>query len=113
MNSLSWLIYAGHIIDSAIFFLGFWWLVIAIIFSITLLKGCIEDCISDFLPLWKKMAIAVLISGSIAIFIPDSKTLYLIAASQAGEKAIKSPDFMLMQEVIQKKLKSYLKDSDA
>lgn len=112
MNSLSWLIYLGGVVDSlqvvigTVFFVG----------VIACFIGAIVCGVDGNRPGLVKVAKAfgaLVAFGVVVSFVPSKSTVYMIAASQAGEKAVTTPEAKEMlgdlREVIAKQIKK-LKD---
>jgi len=118
MNTLSWLIYAADVLGSVKGLL----VAVAIIggggLSGVMLFMAIDASApySDAEPgSWKKplrfVWIPVLV-GLVAALIPSQRTIYMIAASEAGEAVVTSPDAIEMmgdlKAIIKKRLKEEL-----
>ena len=95
MNSLSWLIYLAEVFGSFRVTFG--------ILSGLLIFGCVglvfmsggevfEDKNADARRWWFRGLAAAFALGAISMILPSSRTLYLIAASEIGEKAVASPE---------------------
>lgn len=97
MNTLSILIYLAEVSGKLATFLGFTAGACAIIVFIFMLTNAIE---SEKFVFKANFAAAGAILALIAIFIPTSDTIYLIAASEYGETIVTSPEAKeLMQGV--------------
>lgn len=118
MNNLSWMIYLAEIIGNvqglftAIAIIGSI-LIVAMAFVFALMEA--DDVAQS--GLWKKplkFIPIVTISAMIAVAAPSSRAIYMIAASEAGETVVTSPEAREMlgdlKEVIRRKLKEELKD---
>ncbi len=137
MNSLSWLIYAGDLLEKAATFIAVigigsivgagvmmaWCFMSADFRKIDLRYPLGEDTkvisedIAGKYRLAKVAGIAgvciALLAGSISVVIPSKSTVYMIAASEMGEKVVTTPEAKEMlgdlREVIAKQIKK-LKD---
>ncbi len=135
MNSLSWLIYAAGVVQSADFVIGS--LVILIIPALTLLKmgGAFQntdwkfvkgeltkvDLGEDKLPFSVKQLIAAwFVLAFIGIVTPSRSTVILIASSEYGEKILNNPKINqivdpsidLLKIWIEKEKKDLLEEKD-
>lgn len=96
MNSLSWMLYGAEVIGN----------VQGLLIGLTVLgSGFVGICGIIFLvsegeedtrPLVKRWLWAPVFTATLATLIPSSGTVYLIAASQAGEQIVTSPDAVEM-----------------
>jgi hypothetical protein len=60
---------------------------------------------------WSRYALAASLVGALSMnFIPSKDTFYLIAASEAGEQALKTPEAAKIRAVINKWLDDTIKD---
>lgn len=109
MNSLSWLIYLGDVAEALKLVAGG---VAGLIFVVCLVLApmIIDECSGATI---KKIAALTLILGFVAIVIPSQRTIYMIAASEMGERVVSQPETKEMlgdlREVIAKQIKK-LKD---
>ena len=119
MNNLSWMIYLAGVADQAsgVFealsvFFGIFGLIglcfFAAFISIEFQRFWTAAVIVSFALILE----GVFVTGS--ILIPSSSTIYMIAASEAGETVVTSPDGKEMlgdlKEIIRRKLKEQLKE---
>lgn len=138
MNSLSWLIYAAEVlgrVSTSFFFIAFGatFATGVLIFAGMMSRADAQDDASGrygesykaaalervafwdkFLGKWPKRAAAVaVVFGAVAIVAPSNSTIYMIAASEMGEKVVTTPEAKEMlgdlREVIAKQIKK-LKD---
>ncbi|MGE0290384.1 MAG: hypothetical protein AB7I42_25055 [Bradyrhizobium sp.] len=118
MNTLSWLIYAAEVTGNLreLMILGTALGVMAIGVA-AFVAGLLEACGNWPEGCWKKpfrWTWAVALAALVATAIPSSRTIYMIAASEAGEQIATSPDAIEMmgdlKAVIKKKLKEELAD---
>ena len=119
MNSLSWMIYLAEICDRVQDAAGF----IAFMFGFMGMFGVIGAWVhtnieggSLKLPIivtFMYLIIEVPIAA-VGMLTPSSSTIYMIAASEAGETVVSSPEAKEMlgdlKEIIRRKLKAELKD---
>ena len=121
MNTLSWLIYAAEVSERASVLCGFlafvWFLVALVGVGITFI--CAYDnnyghgpILSKWVP-WTAFVSALLFEMALlfgAVALPSSKTIYMIAASEAGETVVTSPDAIEMMSDLKAIIKKRLKD---
>jgi len=117
MNSLSWMIYAAEVVGrmgdvSTFFSIG---CAMAYPMSIVLTAYAIDmhDMTQESAQKWRRMPVIVgLIALPFAVLTPSSNTIYLIAASEAGETVIQSPEarevFNDLKTIIKGKLKEQI-----
>lgn len=112
MNNLSWLLYLADISASISAFL-----VIATIasFILFLMMGVLPAMIAAAenkpRPRLPRTAIAGLLAmGLSACLFPSSKTVYMIAASEAGERIAATAEAREMLDLVRQKLKTVLTD---
>ena len=117
MNSLSWMIYAAETVEK----LGNVSTVIAIMAAIgypttvflTAMAVDMHDMTADAAAKWRRLPIIFgLAALPFAVLTPSSNTVYLIAASEAGETIVKSREakdvFDDLKTIIKSKLKEQL-----
>lgn len=127
MNSLSWMIYAAEVVGN----LGALMLGLTVgLCAAAVIAGCAAGAGFDGLgradmdeekcrrtiasgTLWaRRFALACVVSVLLGAFIPSSNTIYLIAASEAGETIVTSPEakevFDDLKTIIKSKLKEQL-----
>jgi hypothetical protein len=120
MNDLSWMLYAAEVLDSlrTAFKVGAFAGTILVLGLSAFYAMCTMDEMTGFpAGCWKKpfrwIAIPIFLFVT-AAFMPSSSTIYLIAASEAGETVVTSPDAMEMlndlKSIIKQKLKRELGD---
>lgn len=138
MNSLSWLIYAAEVLGRVSISFFFIALVAAIATAVLVFIGLMSRSDAQgeatgrygekyaaigverlafwdaFLSKWPKRSGAVaVVFGAVSIVAPSSSTIYMIAASEMGEKVVTTPEAKEMlgdlREVIAKQIKK-LKD---
>lgn len=116
MNTLSWLIYFAEVLGNLRGVLVGGAILSGILIGIRSLTAGLQSDFGDGKPgewiralryCWVVAAFAV-----VAALMPSTKTLYLIAASEAGETVVTSPDAIEMmgdlKAIIKKKLKEEL-----
>ncbi|TIR87340.1 MAG: hypothetical protein E5X05_01195 [Mesorhizobium sp.] len=109
MNGLSWLIYAAGVAGNMQGLL----IAFSIVSGLGVLFWTIVGAVEREDP-WPglKMAWVPLLSALIAAALPSTSTIYMIAASEAGEKIVTSPDAVEMmgdlKAIIKKRLKEEL-----
>lgn len=127
MNSLSWMIYAAEVSNQISFLSGVTGFCLAIaggVYSVTCriypdtLYGSPEerrrrfDDRVSFRPKAAKLLIGGVAIMAASSFIPSSSTIYMIAASEAGETIVTSPEakevFDDLKTIIKSKLKEQL-----
>lgn len=113
MNSLSWLIYVAGIVDAINGALG---ASVVVLVIVGILKNVYSAHHNDFYDHKPKMAytakpflIAVIIM-LLSAPVPSKSTLYMIAASEMGERAVKSEMAGDLAEIIKKEIKK-MKDA--
>lgn len=122
MNSLSWMIYAAEALGSLQFIAGGFMIASAIGLAVSIaLTGLFntidgnERTDATVRRLASKWWVPVAL-GVITILAPSSKTIYLIAASEAGETIVTSPEakevFDDLKTIIKSKLKEQLPKAD-
>lgn len=118
MNSLSWMIYAAEVLGrigttfALASFVSFISIAIGIfvglVFSIDDKDGTGKRIVAYSVRKWW----VPLVFALIAVFTPSSNTIYLIAASEAGETIVTSPEakevFDDLKAIIKSKLKEQL-----
>ena len=109
MNNLSWILYAADLagtLKHVVPFVFFFFLPVAAFFIL------MSDDREDYIQLLKKRAKGILIIMSCAwtiwMLTPSSKTIYMIAASEMGEEAIKTEVAQKLFKVINDKLDEQL-----
>lgn len=106
MNSLSWLLLLTDIFSNIS--------ALSVIFSILgviLLFGLCAyyDCVYDrAYPHIKSFLVGLSVVISISILVPSKNTMYMIAASEVGEKALKTPEAKELYDLLHNKLKETL-----
>lgn len=111
MNSLSWLIYGADIVEglrSIAIFSGLLAGAFALIAVISLMasEGETWPWVSARFP---KMAVAVLIPALIVVFLPSRQAIYMIAASEMGQKVYETPATQEMLGDLQAIIKAEIK----
>ena len=116
MNSLSWMIYAAEVLDRASAAFGFLTLVafvgaaFAVIASFAIESD--PDAPQAMIKPLRRMWLGPVFTGAIALFSPSSSTVYMMAASEAGETIITNPEarevFNDLKTIIKSKLKEQL-----
>lgn len=112
MNKLSWLIYwadAAPHISEFICIIGFMIFIISLFLVFVGLIGCGGDeargekyaveIAPRFRKLWPLTLVAFLMWGG-SFLVPSKDTFYLIAASEAGERAMQTPEFVKVRQVL-------------
>ena len=112
MNTLSWLIYAAEVVGNIRVLLGISLAVCAALGVTFVICGLCEE--EDRLVKRGSIGVATAFAfGCVLSFVPGSQTIYMIAASQMGEKVITAPETKEvmgdLREVIAKQIKK-LKD---
>lgn len=126
MNSLSWLIYAAQVTERLSVMAGVGAFAAGLAGGMLLLFSYDKPLIwSDTPPAereaafqsrrdWRKWGLRCLVAvplfGAIAAVLPDSRTIYMIAASEAGEQIVTSPDAIEMMGDLKAIIKKRLKD---
>lgn len=119
MNSLSWMIYLAEICDRAQDAAGF----IAFMFGFMGLFG-VGAAWANLIVEGGRLRLPVIVTllylvieipmAAIGVLTPSSSTIYMIAASEAGETVVTSPEAKEMlgdlQEIIRRKLKEELSE---
>jgi len=113
MNSLSWMIYGAEVAGNL------QTIAVGVALIVGLFGGtaiCVFGFDSQYKYVRKWIPAYILImsvSGLIAVFTPSSDTIYMIAASEAGEAVVTSPEGKEMlgdlKEIIRRKLAKELK----
>jgi hypothetical protein len=110
MNSLSWALYAAGTLDSLKIVL----MLMAIVFGpVYLIATAFQrgDAYGDDKWPWPKGAF---FSAVVMLFIwcavPSAKTVYMIAASEAGERVANSPEGREMLELLRHRIRDFLSD---
>jgi hypothetical protein len=113
MNSLSWLLYLADIVGNIQGLLGF----VAFIGGISLVFmaiffGIEDDSFERVGRILRRYLWLPIVAAFLATVIPSTNALYLIAASEAGETVVTSPDTIEMmgdlKAIIKKRLKEEL-----
>lgn len=123
MNSLSWLLYAADAAESVKTACGVGAIVFAfgttIATAATIIAGCIGEADNDDqarrLASWaqkhaKRAGITLIGLSLVWAVLPASRTIYMMAASQAGEQIVTSPDAIEMMGDLKAIIKKRLKD---
>lgn len=119
MNSLSWMIYAAEALGNA----KALFIVSAIISGIAVAFAVLFTGIGSmdgddgfkagFAASLRKLWIPFVLAAT-AVFLPSTSTIYMIAASEAGEAVVSTPEAKEMlgdlKEIIRRKLKEQLKE---
>ena len=119
MNSLSWMIYLAEICDRVQNAAGF----IAFMFGFMGLFG-VGAAWAHLIIDGGRLRMPVIVTllylvieipmAAISVLTPSSSTIYMVAASEAGETVVSSPEAKEMlgdlKEIIRRKLKAELKD---
>lgn len=116
MNTLSWLIYASEVFDNLRTCIGIAIASIMFLIPVLCLKAGHNTDFGDGKPGdWKKPLVLLWIPAVLAILLsltPSARTIYMIAASEAGEAVVTSPDAIEMmgdlKAIIRKRLKDEL-----
>lgn len=90
MNSLSWFLYFADFAVRFQFISALVMLTAAFGLGVTFILKTLEEPAKNSRSLVKGFAIALIVSSSIFCLTPSKNTLYAIAASQLGEKAMES-----------------------
>lgn len=108
MNTLSWMIYAADVVGKlgdgllAMSLLGASGLAIGVVFRVVLTEG--EGSIRPIVRWVWVPALAAIVT----MFVPSTSTVYMIAASEAGETVVTSPEAIEMmgdlKAIIKKRL---------
>lgn len=119
MNSLSWMIYLAEICDRVQDAAGF----ISFMFGFIGSFGCViawAHCHIEGGSMKLPIVVTILYliieipTAAVGMLTPSSSTIYMIAASEAGETVVTSPEAKEMlgdlKEIIRRKLKEELKD---
>jgi hypothetical protein len=112
MNSLSWLLYLGEVVGGLKPLFGFTAFGMAFAVGGFALFNGIEGSQEKAASIVRRYAWLPLFLALIATCIPSTKTIYLIAASEAGEAVVTNPDAIEMmgdlKAIIKKRLKEEL-----
>lgn len=113
MNSLSWMIYFASVVGNVQGFLGFaTFAIAAVIGGVALFMTMESESVVKSAPFLRKYIWLPIVSGLVATLIPSSQTIYLIAASEAGETVITNPETIEMmtdlKAIIKKRLAAEL-----
>lgn len=110
MNNLSWMLYLADVLPSFAGALG-------AVCVITIIGYCIARivCIADrfewrFAGYW--LPTAALATALVTALVPSREAIYLIAASEAGEQALESPEMQKARKVINNWLDKQLKGTE-
>ena len=116
MNQLSWLLYWADALPSLATFIAILSFLIFLGSGFMLLLG-ITNAFGDedndnpmmvrFRRMWWLPTLAFLMWGA-SFLVPSKETFYLIAASEMGEKAIQTPEFVKLRGVLNKFLDGQL-----
>lgn len=112
MNKLSWMLYAADALDKlslVLFVLGSLGLIVC------LATWAVMAMSADIDKKPKPKAPSPLLAGLIgclllACFLPSAKTVYMIAASEAGERIAATAEAREMLDLVRQKLKTVLTD---
>lgn len=112
MNSLSWLIYLAEVVDA--FRVTFMVLTaVSVLGSVALVVVAGDQLFEERAKTARKWWIRNIMAGFVlmtaAIILPSSRTFYMIAASEIGERAIASPEAKEMLGEIRATLMRQLK----
>ena len=126
MNSLSWLIYVGDVVSGISFTVGFMGFFAVVTGCACFISGLVRvrkwswDSDEEYQQkkaaqksvrsLAKPLLIAGPIAFLVASFIPSSKTIYMIAASEVGETVVTSPESLEILGDVKALIKKRLKD---
>lgn len=116
MNTLSWMIYLAEVAGNAQGFLIAATLSTALALTVATVVFAAAGSVGDAEEsAWKKPVRLLWIPtvcGLLSVFVPSTKTLYMIAASETGEVIASTPEAKEMlgdlKDVIRKKLKEEL-----
>lgn len=121
MNSLSWLLYAADVLGNLRPLLGF----LATLMGAGAVISYIVRCASaDWentvgrskvgMPAFPVLGVAAAVAlGLSAAAIPSSNTLYMIAASETGQRLVETPEAKEMLDLVRRRVKAALEDSAA
>ncbi len=116
MNTLSWFLYLIDVIGNLSTLLGFVLMagLICVIFA-TIMGSVVSDgeiwTTEEWLPYrkwYKRLWIVLIVCSIISVLIPERRTFYMIAASEAGEVVVKSPEAQEMMNLIRDRLRDIL-----
>lgn len=115
MNNLSWLIYLGDIVGAVDGFTGFMAVVTGVATIILTLAyfGTVSDdptISAKCKVLGRWTASGFLLAAFLAVASPSKETIYMIAASEAGETVIKTPTGQRAIEAVNRYLDSVATD---
>lgn len=116
MNTLSWLIYAAEVVGNLQVMVSIVTPPLLIFGGVGLTSLWAYNVLekTGYRPTWPTGAwvASMSVCAAIAIFTPSTKALYMIAASEAGETIVTSPDAIEMmgdlKAIIKKRLKEEL-----
>lgn len=115
MNTLSWLIYVAEVSERArdtaaviLFIIGFMGgFGVVFLWAVTLVEGVKKKTAIVASTIWVAVVIPTMV---LSAALPSKATIYMIAASEAGEKIVTSPDAIEMMGDLKAIIKKRLKD---
>ncbi len=114
MNSLSWLLYVADISDSLSFFLALVGVIGLIMSAIFFASGHIQLAENrryadahylhgvNMIKAVKKWSLVPFMFVVMTCLLPSQQTVYMIAASEAGEQATQTPEFAKIRALLNK-----------
>ncbi len=112
MNSLSWLIYLAEVLgtfrDAAGIVAG---LLIFAVIGLPIIAGpdLFDEDAAPIRKWWKRGIVTAIILAVLAMALPSTRTLYMIAASEIGEKAMATPEAKELFSEVRKTIMQQLK----
>lgn len=123
MNKLSWLIYWADALPSIATWLCFVSFSGFAVFSVIAMLGVtnffgdgddspeLSETAKRFRKVWFVPIIFFFLWGA-SFLVPEKETFYMIAASEAGEQAVQTPEFTKVRQVINKWLDDQIKPDE-
>lgn len=114
MNTLSWLIYLGGVVENLNIILIPICLILAILVLIQTIHYIGEegDASNAFKSTYKTSSLMFIVVALLLVVTPSRQTLYLVAASEAAHVAVESEDGKQMMSMLRKKIFKALKTED-
>ena len=113
MNSLSWLLYLADLSGKLGAITGislFIFLILNVILGIRCIEGGIEAIDPTITKAYKALAGFCVAFSVLAILVPSKTTIYLIAASEAGEEVLKTEQARQVGEYLDQLLDDLVED---
>lgn len=112
MNSLSWMIFAAGFVDNVNIAVGvfFWGGLVFGSICFVIGHGHKGEFAATYKATSKRLLTYAMIALPFGVFVPSAQTIYLIAASQAGETIVTNPEMREVFNDVKTILKSKLKE---